>query len=91
MFGSPDDTGLKAFNLSLGMGSSVLEALKIYEEVSGVKIPVEMKDRREGDTPEMYADSSLAERELGWKADKQLKEMIEDVWRWQSNNPKGYK
>ena len=46
--------------------------------------------RREGDVPASYANSNLAEKELKWKATKTLDEMIQDVWRWQSENPKGY-
>ena len=46
--------------------------------------------RREGDVPASYANSNLAEKELNWKATKTLDEMIQDVWRWQSENPKGY-
>ena len=64
--------------------------IKSFEKVSGIKIPVEYTSRRQGDVPTYYANSELAEKELGWKASKSLDEMIQDVWRWQSENPQGY-
>ena len=82
--------GLKFYNLSTGNGASVLDIIKAFEKVTGLKIPVEFTGRREGDVPASYANSQLAEKELGWKATKTLDEMIQDVWRWQSENPQGY-
>ena len=73
-----------------GKGASVLDVIKSFEKVSGIKIPVEYTSRRQGDVPAYYANSELAEKELGWKASKSLDEMIQDVWRWQSENPQGY-
>ena len=80
----------KTYNLSNGEGSSVLDVIKAFEKVTGMKIPVTFEGRRQGDVPESYSDCKLAELELGWKANKTLHEMITDVWRWQSENPKGY-
>lgn len=82
--------GLHVFNLGTGQGRSVLEVVKAFEEASGVDIPREFTARREGDVPSYYADSSLAEKELGWKASRSLEEMCADAWRWQSKNPHGY-
>ena len=76
--------------LFTGKGASVLDVIKSFEKVSGIKIPVEYTSRRQGDVPAYYANSELAEKELGWKASKSLDEMIQDVWRWQSENPQGY-
>jgi len=90
MFKSDSENGLKFYNLSTGKGASVLDVIKSFEKVSGIKIPVEYTGRRQGDVPAYYANSELAEKELGWKASKSLDEMIQDVWRWQSENPQGY-
>ncbi len=84
------NAGLCIYNLGTGTGYSVLDIVKNFEEATGVKIPYEIKPRRAGDIATCYADSSKAQRELGWKAQFGIKEMCEDSWRWQSNNPKGY-
>lgn len=82
--------GLAIYNLGTGKGYSVLEIVKNFEEASGVKIPYEIQARRPGDIAENYADASKAEREMGWKAEKGIREMCEDSWRWQKNNPNGF-
>jgi UDP-glucose 4-epimerase len=82
--------GLKVYNLGTGKGYSVLEIVKNFEEATGVKIPYQIKPRRAGDIAENYADASLAKEELGWTAKFGIKEMCEDSWRWQKNNPNGY-
>ncbi|MDD6232992.1 MAG: GDP-mannose 4,6-dehydratase, partial [Frisingicoccus sp.] len=56
----------------------------------GRPIPYVIKPRRPGDIATCYADPSLAEKELGWKAVRDLEKMCEDSWRWQKNNPQGY-
>ncbi len=78
-------------NLGTGRGISVLEAVRAFERVSGRAIPIERVARRAGDVAESYADPSLAERTLGWKAAYALDDMCRDTWRWQSMNPHGYK
>ncbi|MDD6570832.1 MAG: UDP-glucose 4-epimerase GalE [Thermoflexaceae bacterium] len=85
-----ENPGLKIYNLGTGKGYSVLDIVKNFEEASGVKIPYVIKDRRPGDIATCYADASLAKKELGWVAERDLKEMCEDSWRWQKNNPEGY-
>ena len=85
-----DKCGLAVYNLGTGKGYSVLEIIKNFEEASGVKIPYEICERRPGDIAENYCDASKAEREMGWKAEKGIREMCEDSWRWQKNNPNGY-
>jgi len=79
------------FNLGTGMGNTVLEVIKAFEVQSGKKIPYKIVGRRPGDIAECYADVSKAERVLGWKAKRGLNEMMSDAWRWQKNNPKGYR
>ena len=61
-----------------------------FEEANGVKIPYAIKPRRAGDIAACYADASLAKKELGWEARYGIREMCEDSWRWQKNNPNGY-
>lgn len=78
------------FNLGTGKPLSVLEVIKKFEEVAGIKIPYRFCNRRDGDLPEFWADSSKANLILGWSCKKGLSEMIEDTWNWQSKNPNGY-
>ena len=82
--------GTEIYNLGTGTGYSVLDIVKNFEEASGVKIPYVIKERRAGDIATCYSDASKAEKELGWKAEYGIKEMCEDSWRWQKNNPNGY-
>ena len=82
--------GVVTYNLGTGKGYSVLDMVKAFEEASGRKIPYKIAPRRAGDIAQCYADPSLARRELGWQAERGLKEMCEDSWRWQSMNPQGY-
>lgn len=85
-----ETTGIEAYNLGTGRGYSVLEMVKAFEQASGKQVPYRIHDRRPGDIAVCYADSSKAERELGWKAERSIEEMCADAWRWQSNNPNGF-
>jgi UDP-glucose 4-epimerase len=78
-------------NLGTGRGISVLEAVRAFERASGRTIRTEKEGRRAGDVAESYADPSLAERLLGWKARLGIDDMCRDTWRWQSQNPYGYR
>lgn len=82
--------GVQAFNLGTGQGKSVLEVVDAFEKASGITIPRQFAGRRAGDVAVCYADSTLAEKELGWKARRTIEEMCADAWRWQSKNPHGY-
>ena len=73
-----------------GKGYSVLDIVKNFEAATGVKIPYVIKPRRAGDIATCYASAEKAEKELGWKAEYGIKEMCQDSWRWQSQNPNGY-
>jgi UDP-glucose 4-epimerase len=84
------DPGCKTWNLGTGKGSSVLDVVKRFEQASGRQIPLKVTPRRAGDVAEYYADPTLAANELNWQAEFDLQRMVEDTWRWQSNNPKGY-
>ena len=85
-----ENPGLAIYNLGTGMGCSVLDIVKNFEAATGVKNPYVIKPRRAGDIATCYCDASKAEKELGWKAENGIREMCEDSWRWQSNNPQGY-
>ena len=78
-------------NLGTGRGYSVLEAVAAFGRAAGRDIPYAIAPRRAGDVAEIYADASLAARLLGWRAQKTLDEMCADHWRWQRQNPDGYK
>lgn len=83
-------TGLSLYNLGTGIGYSVLDIVKNFEEANGVKIPYVIGPRRAGDVASCYSSADKAFQELGWKAENGIREMCEDSWRWQKNNPNGY-
>lgn len=85
------DSGLFVYNLGTGKGYSVLDMIKAFSDVCQKEIPYVVKPRRPGDIAICYADASLAKRELGWSAKFGLRKMCEDTWRWQKNNPNGYR
>ncbi|MCM8901809.1 UDP-glucose 4-epimerase GalE [Caldicoprobacter algeriensis] len=84
------DSGVDVYNLGTGVGYSVLDVVKTFERVNGVKIPYVITGRRPGDVDKCYADPTKAYKELGWKAEKNLEDMCRDSWNWQKNNPNGY-
>ena len=85
-----EKAGLKVYNLGTGVGYSVLDIVKNFEEATGVKIPYVIGDRRPGDIATCYSSAEKAEKELGWTAENGIKEMCADSWNWQKNNPNGY-
>jgi UDP-glucose 4-epimerase len=84
------EPGLVTVNLGTGRGASVLEMIHAFEAASGKRIPFEVVARRAGDIAECWADPSLAQSLLGWRASRSLEDMCSDAWRWQSANPDGY-
>ena len=86
-----ENCGLVIYNLGTGNGYSVLEVLNAFSETVGRPLPYVIAPRRAGDIAECYADPTKAYKELGWKAELDLKRMAEDSWRWQKNNPDGLK
>ncbi len=82
--------GLGIYNLGTGHGYSVLDVVKAFEKVNGVKVPYSIKPRRAGDIATCYSNPAKAERELGWKAQYGIEEMCRDSWNWQKKNPNGY-
>ncbi len=85
-----EKAGLKLYNLGTGVGYSVLDIVRNFEEATGVKVPYVIKPRRPGDIATCYSDATRAREELGWTAEYGIREMCEDSWRWQSNNPNGF-
>ncbi len=81
---------VKIYNLGTGKGSSVFDVLHAYERACGRELPYVIAPRRAGDTDACWADPSLAEKELGWKASRTLDDMCRDSWKWQSMNPYGF-
>ncbi len=77
-------------NLGTGRGVSVLELLRGFQQASGREIPYEIVARRPGDVAMVYADPTLAQQLLGWRAQLDVEAMCRDAWRWQSMNPQGY-
>jgi UDP-glucose 4-epimerase len=82
--------GLIIYNLGTGSGYSVLEVIAAFSKACGKPIPYRIVSRRPGDVARVYADPSLAQRELGWLAARRLTDMCADAWRWQASNPAGY-
>lgn len=85
-----DSPEVRIYNLGTGTGYSVLDVINAFEKANGLKINYVFKDRRPGDVPAIWSDPSKAERELGWKAERDLTAMCRDSWNWQKNNPNGY-
>jgi UDP-glucose 4-epimerase len=82
---------VRAYNLGTGKGYSNLQVLEAVKRVSGIDFPIQYGLRRPGDPPNLVADSSLIEKELGWRArHSDLTTIVESSWKWQSNHPDGY-
>ncbi|SMP69425.1 UDP-glucose 4-epimerase GalE [Noviherbaspirillum suwonense] len=77
-------------NLGTGQGYSVLETIKAFEAASGRPVPYQIVPRRPGDIASCYASPVKARELLGWQAEKGMREMCEDHWRWQEGNPEGF-
>lgn len=80
-----------AHNLGSGHGSSVFEVIAAFEAASGRTIPYRVGPPRPGDLPAYWADPSLAERDLGWRTRRTLADACADTWRWQTQNPDGFR
>ena len=82
--------GCVAINLGTGNGTSVLEIVNTFKEISGQDIPFKIVPRRAGDIATVYADAKVADKLLNWHAKRDLATMITDTWRWQTKNPNGF-
>lgn len=82
--------GCIPINLGTGNGTSVLEIVNTFKEISGQDIPFKIVPRRAGDIATVFADAKVANKLLNWHAKRDLATMIADTWRWQSHNPNGF-
>jgi len=85
-----EKAGCLTLNLGTGIGYSVLDIVRAFEQASGRSVPYKLAARRPGDIAACYADPKRAYELLGWQAERGLGEMCADAWRWQSDNPNGY-
>jgi UDP-glucose 4-epimerase len=83
-------TGASVFNVGTGKGASVMELLKLFEEIIQRPIPHKIAPRRQGDVAACVADPTRASRDLSWTAELDLFDMCASAWTWQSRNPQGY-
>lgn len=82
-----DGAQYKVYNMGTGHTNSILQMIKMFEKISGRKVPIEMCGRKPGELGEVSSDSSKAYRELGWRAEKSLEDMCQDMWRWVTCDP----
>ncbi len=85
-----ENPGFMPLNLGTGRPYSVLEVLAAFERAVGEEIPYEIAPRRDGDIAIYFADTTKAEKALGWTADFDMDDMAHHAWHWQSKNPEGY-
>ncbi len=81
-----DDKNKKVFeifNIGTGRGSSVMEIVKAFEKINNIKLNYKIAPRREGDVPAVWADTTKAENELGWKAQLTMEDALKDAWNWE--------
>ena len=83
MIGNRTKADYEVFNLGTGKGYSVLEAIQAFEKVSGRKLKYRFVDRRQGDIEQLWADTAYANKELGWKAERSLEDMMDSAWKWE--------
>jgi UDP-glucose-4-epimerase GalE len=77
--------GAAQYNLGTGTGASVQEVIATIEEVTGKRVPRSVAPRRPGDPPKLVANPSRAHAELGWRAKRSLREMVQTAWQWEQN------
>ena len=83
--------GCRAWNIGTGQPISVLTLKNTFEKVNQIQIPFEFAERRAGDLARFYADNARAVKELGWTPEYGLEDMLADSWKWQKQNPNGYR
>jgi len=86
-----DNPGCRAWNLGTGEGYTVFDIIKAFSKAVGRDLPYKVEGRRAGDVLNLTAKPTRANQELGWKTELTLEQACEDLWRWCSNNPYGYK
>ena len=83
--------GVYTYNLGTGIGYSVLDVIHAFERACGKKLPYVIKPRRAGDIAACYANADKAKAELHWQAERSLDDMCASLWKWQTQNPNGYR
>ncbi|MFV0472075.1 MAG: UDP-glucose 4-epimerase GalE [Paludibacteraceae bacterium] len=83
MLENKSKSNVETFNLGTGRGLSVLEIIKTFEKVNGLKVPYRIVDRREGDIEKVWAEPAYANNELGWKAEETVEETLRSAWKWE--------
>jgi UDP-glucose 4-epimerase len=91
LIGKKSKANYEVFNLGTGKGVSVLEAIKSFERVTGIRLNYQITGRRAGDIEKIWADPSLANRELGWKTLSTLDESMRTAWEWEKHIRKNKK
>jgi UDP-glucose 4-epimerase len=86
-----EKSGVVTYNLGTGTGYSVLDMIKAFGKACGRELPYQIEARRPGDIDACFADPKKAKQEIGFVAKKTLEDMCKDSWRWQQQNPNGYK
>jgi UDP-glucose 4-epimerase len=86
LFGN--ENPLSVFNIGTGKGTSVLEMIHYFNEVSGVELPYQIGPRRAGDITEIFANVSYSNATLGWCAKRNVKEALKDAWNWEKRQAK---
>ncbi len=84
LLGNKNKSGFEVFNLGTGKGNSVMEVLRAFEKVTGHKVSYTLASRRPGDVEQVFADTTYANTELGWKAEKSLEETLLSAWKWEN-------
>lgn len=79
------NSDVEVFNIGTGRGTSVFEIVNLFEKVTGVKLNYKVGPRREGDIEKVWADASIANNILGWKAEKSMEETLASAWKWQQS------
>jgi len=85
ILGHNQKSNYEFFNIGTGNGISVLQLIKTFEDVTGVKLNYKIVEKRPGDIEQIWADTTIANRELGWKAEMGVREMMDTAWKWQQN------
>ncbi len=85
LLGQKNRKNFEVFNLGTGKGNSVLEVIRTFEKATGMKLNYSLAPRRPGDVEQVFADTSLANSELGWKAEKGLEETLLSAWNWEKH------
>lgn len=85
LVGDKNKKNYEIFNIGTGRGVSVLELVKSFERVNGIKLNYRIVARRKGDVESVWADTTLANKELGWKAERTLDETLASAWKWEQH------